>query len=226
MIKILHGIFHLSIFAAVVILFQNCAESTFHAVQGDEFGSFAGSSGSNPLVRQCISNVSQKMMAIQPPAKLSEDLASVNLTSETRLLAVVDNQCLDIKPGSELRETIFANQAPVSSIAQSSYELKLKRTFSFEDLANLAHEDPCILNIDLNVQMKLLQAAGGDPRVSEQRHLAAIEHSAVYGDLFNVYNGINSFVRAAATYHVVMSAGTAEVVSQKAKLIVGLSLCP
>ncbi len=193
----LKGVLLFGSLAAVVLMFQNCGQSTFNAVQGSDFGSFTGNSEFNPLVRECVANVSQKMFFAQAPSKMAEDLVTVNLNPETQLLAVVDNQCLEKQAGNELRKIIFATQQPVQHLAQSSYELSLDRTFSYEELAQLAEADPCVLKIDLNVQMKLFQVAGGDPRVANQKHLETIEHAAIYNNLFNLNNGINSVVRVA-----------------------------
>lgn len=193
----LKGVLLFGSLTAFVLLFQNCGQSTFNAVQGSEFGSFTGNSEYNPLVRECVANVSQKMFFAQVPSKMADDLVAVNLNPQARLLAVVDNQCLEKQPGGELRNLIFSSQRPVQNIAQSSYELSLDRTFAYEELAQLVDADPCILKIDLNVQMKLFQVAGGDPRLANQKHLETIEHAAVYNSLFNLNNGINSVVRVA-----------------------------
>ncbi|MDD3022114.1 MAG: S8 family serine peptidase [Alphaproteobacteria bacterium] len=181
----------------VVLMFQNCAKSNLSAVSDTTLPSNYEVTDVNALVKECISGVSQKSSFAAEVQKVPGDLASVALTPETRLLAVVDNTCAAKDEGRHLRQLIFADQEVSHTLDQSAYRLTLDRTYTFQELTELAKEDSCVVTVDLNPQLSLFQAAGSDPMLATQKHLATIEHAEVYSNLFNSNNGINSYVRVA-----------------------------
>ncbi len=72
-------------------MFQNCSKSNLSAVSDTALPSSYEVTDVNALVKECISGVSQKSSFAAPIEKVPGDLASVALTPDTRLLAVVDN---------------------------------------------------------------------------------------------------------------------------------------
>lgn len=195
--KFLRGLALASGMTAVVLSFQNCAKSNLSGQASSDLPSITDVEEVNPLVKECIPNVNRKATFVAPREKVPADLAAVAMTPDTRLLAVVDNSCLEKSVSTHLRDLIFQGQDKHQTLDRSAYELPLDRNYSFHELTQLADEDVCVLSIDLNPNIQLLQATGTDPMVATQKHLETIEHAAVYSNLFNANNGINSYVRVA-----------------------------
>lgn len=188
---------------ALVFTFQNCSKS--HLTTEDTALSSADIQEGNPLVKECVSVTHQKMSAFENgspsaqsgPLKVPADLELVVLNPQARLLAIVDNVCLEKTPGKHLREMIFDGKSIRGGLTQSAYGLTLDRVYTFQELSQLAEEDVCVLAVDLNSQFEMYQSDASDPRVAEQTHLVEIEQASIYQNLFNSYNGINGLVRVA-----------------------------
>lgn len=189
----------LTIVSSLLLFYNNCG--TGFQLDGNTYlsdeASLSWLEESWPEVN-CLSEPRFKL-AVEPESErrgvIASQLAQGEVTADKSLLITIHNECF-YKFGSQ---SIFTKQLAdlTPEASMTTFRWPVTRSLSSVEIQREVLGDTCIVEVDLDEEIKLFNTPPRDPRYSAQRYLASIRHASAFAGAYNEANGINTEIKVA-----------------------------